>query len=283
MTKNSHLHQFDLTFQSQIKGWKLFLRLDHYLTAPSAGESWTVQGLAAHHRRIYSIFTHSNLLSLSYLSFFGPFLPPCSFSIYVLWVWSSFCYWSFTDLATSYLLQLQMRIQSRGTMLSLRRNSSRHVKRSWQRSTPSTLVMSKISTTYTVTTEVKITHWVVFIILWRLCVFLIIFVTVHLFPSEKLAEAQRRFATLQNELQSSLDAQRESWANGRARRRRKTVFALSQQERCKHRNIKDLQLAFSEFYLSLILLQNYQVHSRINVISTGNMQTGLIQLDSFSI
>ena len=57
-----------------------------------------------------------------------------------------------------------------------------------------------------------------------------------------------------------MDAQRESMANGRGLRRRKTVFALSQQERCKHRNIKDLQLAFSEFYLSLILLQNYQVH-----------------------
>ncbi|KAF3858882.1 hypothetical protein F7725_012083 [Dissostichus mawsoni] len=81
---------------------------------------------------------------------------------------------------------------------------------------------------------------------------------INTFYSEKLAEAQRRFATLQNELQSSLDAQRESWANGRGLRKRKTVFALSQQERCKHRNIKDLQLAFSEFYLSLILLQNYQ-------------------------
>uniref|UniRef100_A0A674MA15 Xenotropic and polytropic retrovirus receptor 1b n=1 Tax=Takifugu rubripes TaxID=31033 RepID=A0A674MA15_TAKRU len=81
---------------------------------------------------------------------------------------------------------------------------------------------------------------------------------INTFYSEKLAEAQRRFATLQNELQSSLDAQRESWANGRGLRRRRTVFALSQQERCKHRNIKDLQLAFSEFYLSLILLQNYQ-------------------------
>ncbi|XP_063741606.1 xenotropic and polytropic retrovirus receptor 1 homolog isoform X2 [Eleginops maclovinus] len=81
---------------------------------------------------------------------------------------------------------------------------------------------------------------------------------INTFYSEKLAEAQRRFATLQNELQSSLDAQRESWANGQGLRKRKTVFALSQQERCKHRNIKDLQLAFSEFYLSLILLQNYQ-------------------------
>lgn len=75
---------------------------------------------------------------------------------------------------------------------------------------------------------------------------------------EKLAEAQRRFATLQNELQSSLDAQRESNAPP-GLRKRKTVFHLSQEERCKHHNIKDLKLAFSEFYLSLILLQNYQV------------------------
>ncbi|KAK6308979.1 xenotropic and polytropic retrovirus receptor 1 homolog [Coregonus clupeaformis] len=79
---------------------------------------------------------------------------------------------------------------------------------------------------------------------------------INTFYSEKLAEGQRRFATLQNELQSSLDAQRESNAPGL--RKRKTVFHLSQEERCKHRNIKDLQLAFSEFYLSLILLQNYQ-------------------------
>ncbi|XP_066537787.1 xenotropic and polytropic retrovirus receptor 1 homolog [Hoplias malabaricus] len=80
---------------------------------------------------------------------------------------------------------------------------------------------------------------------------------INTFYSEKLAEAQRRFATLQNELQSSLDAQRES-SRGSGLRRRRAVFHLSQQERCKHRNIKDLQLAFSEFYLSLILLQNYQ-------------------------
>lgn len=94
----------------------------------------------------------------------------------------------------------------------------------------------------------------------------IVFTPFVFFPPEKLAEAQRRFATLQNELQSSLDAQRESWANGRGLRRRRTVFALSQQERCKHRNIKDLQLAFSEFYLSLILLQNYQVNNSVFII-----------------
>lgn len=79
---------------------------------------------------------------------------------------------------------------------------------------------------------------------------------INTFYSEKLAEAQRRSATLQNELQSSLDAQRESVNPGL--RRRKTMFKRSQEERCQHRNIKDLKLAFSEFYLSLILLQNYQ-------------------------
>lgn len=80
---------------------------------------------------------------------------------------------------------------------------------------------------------------------------------INTFYSEKLAEAQRRSATLQNELQSSLDAQRES-VTPPGLRRRKTVFNRSQEERCQHRNIKDLKLAFSEFYLSLILLQNYQ-------------------------
>uniref|UniRef100_H0VJE3 Solute carrier family 53 member 1 n=1 Tax=Cavia porcellus TaxID=10141 RepID=H0VJE3_CAVPO len=81
---------------------------------------------------------------------------------------------------------------------------------------------------------------------------------INTFYSEKLAEAQRRFATLQNELQSSLDAQKESSGVTTLRQRRKPVFHLSHEERVQHRNIKDLKLAFSEFYLSLILLQNYQ-------------------------
>lgn len=80
-----------------------------------------------------------------------------------------------------------------------------------------------------------------------------------LFSIEKLAEAQRRFATLQNELQSTLDAQKETSGIPTLRQRRKPVFHLSHEERVQHRNIKDLKLAFSEFYLSLILLQNYQV------------------------
>uniref|UniRef100_A0A8C6Y503 Xenotropic and polytropic retrovirus receptor 1 n=1 Tax=Naja naja TaxID=35670 RepID=A0A8C6Y503_NAJNA len=81
---------------------------------------------------------------------------------------------------------------------------------------------------------------------------------INTFYSEKLAEAQRRFATLQNELQSTLDAQKETSGLTTLRQRKKPVFHLSHEERVQHRNIKDLKLAFSEFYLSLILLQNYQ-------------------------
>lgn len=78
-------------------------------------------------------------------------------------------------------------------------------------------------------------------------------------PTEKLAEAQRRFTTLRTELQSTLDAQKEASGASTLPRRRKPVFHLSHEERVQHRNIKDLKLAFSELYLSLILLQNYQV------------------------
>lgn len=172
--------------------------------------------------------------------------------------------WRFINLKIHIILQSQMRIPLRDTTPSLRRNSSRHVKKNLPRSTLSTLVWTYLSTLLYTHTQ---PHWtwklccVVYFVPQSICISQIVFLALILFPAEKLAEAQRRFATLQNELQSSLDAQRESWANGRGLRRRKTVFALSQQERCKHRNIKDLQLAFSEFYLSLILLQNYQVHT----------------------
>lgn len=71
---------------------------------------------------------------------------------------------------------------------------------------------------------------------------------INTFYSEKLAEATRKFATLNSELKASLDALRD----GRMSRFRQEV---------KHkpaRKIQELKLAFSEFYLSLILLQNYQ-------------------------
>lgn len=57
-----------------------------------------------------------------------------------------------------------------------------------------------------------------------------------------MAEATRKFATLRNELSSSLEQ--------KGKVKRKTDVPA--------RKINDLKLAFSEFYLSLILLQNYQ-------------------------
>lgn len=82
------------------------------------------------------------------------------------------------------------------------------------------------------------------------------------FFSEKLAEAQRKYANLKSELETSkqLDSQ-----NTGLRRRKSTVnFQLLKKDKehkvmVSHtRKIHDLKLAFSEFYLSLILLQNYQ-------------------------
>ncbi|KAF7265347.1 hypothetical protein GWI33_021236 [Rhynchophorus ferrugineus] len=67
---------------------------------------------------------------------------------------------------------------------------------------------------------------------------------INTFYAEKLAEATRKYATLKSELQDSL----ESLKMGTKRDRKKLPV----------RKLQDLKLAFSEFYLSLILLQNYQ-------------------------
>lgn len=190
-----------------------------------------------------------------------------------------------------------MRTQSRDTTPSLRRRSSKHARRSWPKSTRFIQVLKCKPSSQQTAIQYILPHRCrsggpcISIIIesnkpWLeninkmsktpICQDLVsschimttsnriwLHLSDHknvLSPStEKLAEAQRRFATLQNELQSSLDAQRESSRAPGLRPRRRAVFHLSQQERCKHRNIKDLQLAFSEFYLSLILLQNYQV------------------------
>lgn len=59
---------------------------------------------------------------------------------------------------------------------------------------------------------------------------------------EKLAEATRKYATLVAETSSSVLSQN----NARNKKKLPT------------RKLQELKLAFSEFYLSLILLQNYQ-------------------------
>ncbi|XP_030762781.1 xenotropic and polytropic retrovirus receptor 1 [Sitophilus oryzae] len=67
---------------------------------------------------------------------------------------------------------------------------------------------------------------------------------INTFYAEKLAEATRKFATLKSELKDSLD----NLKMGIKRDKKKIPV----------RKLQDLKLAFSEFYLSLILLQNYQ-------------------------
>ncbi|XP_014215114.1 xenotropic and polytropic retrovirus receptor 1 homolog [Copidosoma floridanum] len=72
---------------------------------------------------------------------------------------------------------------------------------------------------------------------------------INTFYSEKLAEATRKYAALQSELKIAQDLQQGSGKN-------KGKAAVKGQ--LPTRKIRELKLAFSEFYLSLILLQNYQ-------------------------
>ncbi|GLV32101.1 uncharacterized protein CBL_11943 [Carabus blaptoides fortunei] len=74
---------------------------------------------------------------------------------------------------------------------------------------------------------------------------------INTFYSEKLAEATRKYATLQSELKTSLAVVNKSkLTHTRKDDMRKPAIPA--------RKIQELKLAFSEFYLSLILLQNYQ-------------------------
>ncbi|XP_045540041.1 xenotropic and polytropic retrovirus receptor 1 [Papilio machaon] len=68
---------------------------------------------------------------------------------------------------------------------------------------------------------------------------------INTFYSEKLAEATRKFATLQSELKSQFDMM-------------KPKSGGDSKKAMPRRKVQELKLAFSEFYLSLILLQNYQ-------------------------
>lgn len=78
--------------------------------------------------------------------------------------------------------------------------------------------------------------------------------TCLLCPAEKLAEATRKYATLKSELS---EAQEEEF-NFNDDKRSRLKSKLLQKKDSPARKIQELKLAFSEFYLSLILLQNYQ-------------------------
>jgi len=80
---------------------------------------------------------------------------------------------------------------------------------------------------------------------------------------EKIAEATRKFAALQSDLSVSDDLTAVS--NGLRRRSivpttllRRRKKAESNVEPIIYKSLNDIKLALSEFYLSLILLQNYQ-------------------------
>jgi hypothetical protein len=75
---------------------------------------------------------------------------------------------------------------------------------------------------------------------------------INTFYSEKLAEATRKYAGLRSELS---EAQNEGITSEKFQRARKTLL---QRKKKDVRKIQELKLAFSEFYLSLVLLQNYQ-------------------------
>lgn len=71
---------------------------------------------------------------------------------------------------------------------------------------------------------------------------------INTFYAEKLAEATRKFANLNSELKDSL--------NYLTTGKRKPPSNV--RKNIPYRKLQELKLAFSEFYLSLILLQNYQ-------------------------
>lgn len=74
-------------------------------------------------------------------------------------------------------------------------------------------------------------------------------ISIYRFYAEKLAEATRKFATLNNELKISLEAVQKVKTKPRQVLKKRNL---------PYRKIQEFKLAFSEFYLSLILLQNYQ-------------------------
>ena len=76
----------------------------------------------------------------------------------------------------------------------------------------------------------------------------------HIFNAEKFAEATRKYAALKSELAISKDSNQQSdTKSGKS-----TLLKRANRKPQPVMKISDLKLAFSEFYLSLILLQNYQ-------------------------
>ncbi|XP_032664967.1 xenotropic and polytropic retrovirus receptor 1-like isoform X2 [Odontomachus brunneus] len=78
---------------------------------------------------------------------------------------------------------------------------------------------------------------------------------INTFYSEKLAEATRKFATLNSELSEILSVSEDNHTGNHKARYRSHILHKKPVSASK---LQKLKWAFSEFYLSLILLQNYQ-------------------------
>ncbi|XP_060520077.1 solute carrier family 53 member 1-like isoform X2 [Cylas formicarius] len=76
---------------------------------------------------------------------------------------------------------------------------------------------------------------------------------INTFYSEKLAEATRKFANLKSELSEAQEVEFEGKSNKKSIKNN-----ILRKRNVPARKMQELKLAFSEFYLSLILLQNYQ-------------------------
>ena len=72
---------------------------------------------------------------------------------------------------------------------------------------------------------------------------------INIFFAEKLAEAQRNYSTLSDELGQSTKVEKS---------KKGVRFKGFGSAEVPGRKLQDLKLAFSEYYLSLVLLQNYQ-------------------------
>jgi SPX domain protein involved in polyphosphate accumulation len=90
---------------------------------------------------------------------------------------------------------------------------------------------------------------------------------INTFFLEKLSEANRKYANLKAELQVFLNHHEQQHRHTQLRRRRASMGNIpilfkdkevKGQAMSSMRKLHDLKLAFSEFYLSLVLLQNYQ-------------------------
>ncbi|KAJ1525327.1 hypothetical protein ONE63_010149 [Megalurothrips usitatus] len=83
---------------------------------------------------------------------------------------------------------------------------------------------------------------------------------INTFFSEKLAEAQRKYSALRSEMIEAQSSEGEGGASGGgwSARYRYHLKHGALARRAPVRKVQELKLAFSEFYLGLILLQNYQ-------------------------